>query len=284
MEAGGLGVVAGGFGQLRSAGRERVLVKRGEGLDALGEAGGEGGVAERKRSADETRQVPGVDLVGARPGDRVELGKQSARPLALALGEQQRGAGRDGHRDPLRLAAVAGGAQQRLRVGRLLVVASFSEQPQLQRPRLDEVDVSGLLEPIGDRGGVGERLLDLPDTRAQRRFPTGHDVRRLGDAAPARELDPLPEDIETGLWPVVRPGDEREVVVQDGGGPSLPVLESERERAPHLLHPLPLPQGGAGGAAVTERARGHGLPELGGERERPVAGGDRLRVGGADVP
>jgi hypothetical protein len=56
------------------------------------------------------------------------------------------------------------------------------------------------------------------------------------------------------------------------------------ERAAHLLDPLPLTQGGAGGAAETERAFGFGQAEPGSKREGPVGGDDCLRIGGADVP
>ena len=109
------------------------------------------------------------------------------------------------------------------------------------------------------------------------RAHAGDPERELGDAAPLAEVDPFPAGIEGGLRPLVLPAGDREVVVQDGGGAALALLECERERPAHVLEPLPFAQGGAGPAADAERARRLGQAELGGERERPLGGRDRLR-------
>ena len=70
--------------------------------------------------------------------------------------------------------------------------------------------------------------------------------------------------------------------MEDGGGASLALLERERERAAHVLEPLPFPQVAAGYAAHAERVRRLGQAELGGEGERLLGGRDRLRVVAAD--
>ena len=54
-------------------------------------------------------------------------------------------------------------ADELVGVGGLLRGAAFGEQPQLQRARLDVSDVAGGLEPVGERPGLGERLLGLAE-------------------------------------------------------------------------------------------------------------------------
>ena len=107
--------------------------------------------------------------------------------------------------------------------------------------------------------------------------------REFGDAAPLAEVDPLPAGLERGLWPLVLPAGEREVVVLMAAARPWPCSSASCERPPQVIEPLALAQVGAGDAARAERPSRLGQAELSGERERPLGGGDRLRVGAREV-
>ncbi len=57
--------------------------------------------------------------------------------------------------------------------------AALGKQPQLQRAQDDLVDVAGGLEPVGERPGLRERLLRLPELGQ-----TGSGSRRACAAPP----------------------------------------------------------------------------------------------------
>ena len=160
--------------------------------------------------------------------------------------------------------------------------AALGEQAQLHGAWLGGEGVAGLLQALRERAGLGQRPLGQAAVGEEGHTPGRHGARDLGDAASLAEVDPLTAGVERRLRPFVLPARERKVVVQDGGGPALALLERERERAAHVLEPLSFPQDGAGCAAEAERARRLGQAELGGERERSLGSRDRLRVGGAD--
>ena len=100
-------MLARGFSELRAAGAERVLEERRDGLDAVDEPRGELPLAESERGADEFGQAAGVVGVARDADDLFELDQERARPLWVALGEQQPCCGRERHREQLRLPALA---------------------------------------------------------------------------------------------------------------------------------------------------------------------------------
>ena len=108
-------------------------------------------------------------------------------------------------------------------------------------------------QALRQRPGLGQRLLGPAELGEEGRAHAGDRERELGDPAPLAEVDPLPAGVERRLRPLVLPDGDREVVVQDGRGAALALLERERERPAHVLEPLPLAQVGAGRAAEAER-------------------------------
>ena len=82
---------------------------------------------------------------------------------------------------------------------------------------------------------------------------------------------------------LVLPAGEREIVVLHGGGEALALIERELERPPQVIKPLALAQVGASDASRAERPSRLGQVELGGERERPLGRGNRIRVGTREV-
>ena len=164
----------------------------------------------------------------------------------------------------------------------VLGVAALGEQAQLQRARPMKLMSPAALQPVRERLGSS--------SACSRRAELGEEgtlmaaIASANSAMPRRSQKSIPsrQGGEGGLRPLVAASGDGEVVVQDGGLAALALLERELERAAHVLESLPLAQVAAGEAAEAERARRLGQAELGGERERPLGGRDRLRVGGAE--
>jgi len=105
----------------------------------------------------------------------------------------------------------------------------------------------------------------------------------FGEAASLGELDPIPGEVEGGLWALVHPGGNGEVVVENGGASAFTLFDGQAERLAHLFHTLPLTHAGASAAAAAERVPRLGQAEFGGEAERLVSGRDRLLIGRTDI-
>ena len=69
-------------------------------------------------------------------------------------------------------------------------------------------------------------------------------IPRASSAMPRRSLKSIPsrQAASAACGPSYCQAGDREVVVQDGGGAALALLERERERAAHVLEALPLAQ------------------------------------------
>ena len=158
----------------------------------------------------------------------------------------------------------------------MIVPALFCEQAQLLRARLDEGDVAGFFETVGERGGVGERLLDLAELGQEGCLAAGHHLRPHTDPASPAELDPLAIEVEGRLRAFIKPRLEGEVVIEEADGSAFSLLDREPARLPHLLDPVLLTEVATGKAAEAERIRRLAQAELRREGESLVGGRDRL--------
>ena len=252
-------------------------------FDAVGETGGKRCVADGDRGAQELWQKRGVVELGADSRRLVEFVEQWLGLVRLSLGEQQAGGRgkRDGH--GLRLVGMARGGDEIVRSGDMVNVAAFSEQAQVERASLYEVDVVRGLQAVGDRLNLGQCLLGLAKLGKKARSHGGDGEHDLGDAPSLAELDPLSCGLARREWPLVRPAGDRHVDVEDAGHTTLTLLERELKCTAHVVDPLTLPQVTAGCATKAERTRRLGQAELGGERKCLLGGCERFRVGGTDV-
>ena len=219
----------------------------------------------------------------ARTADElVELEQQRPRLLGSVLGEQELGGGGERSARPNGQADVAGGGDQRLGGGRLLGGAAFGEQPQLQRAHGDVVDVARRLEPSASGPASASACSVCPSSARRIRLAarmcsvTSVIPRRSQNAIPSRRRRVRPAAPGT-------PDDPGEVAVDDGGLAPLALLQREPERPAHVFDPVRVPQPAAGEAAPVERECRLGEAELGGERERPLGGRDRLGVSASEV-
>ena len=178
--------------------------------------------------------------------------------------------------------ALTGRREQLLGGRGVLVRAALGEQAQLHGARLEGDRIAGCFQSLCQRHGFGQRLLGPAELCEERGAHAGDPERELGDAATPAEVDSLPAGIQCRSRPLVLPGVEREVVVQDGRGAALTPFERERQRPAHVLESLRVPQRGAGRAAHAERLGRLGQPELCGQLERLLGGRNRLSVGAAD--
>ena len=118
VELGGLLVVAFGFGELGVAAGEGVSARGVSGWTPSRRLVASAG-SPRARAVRRGGQLAGVDGVGAGAGDLVEFGEEDACLFVCRRGRGELGGGRDRLRHHLRLAAVAGGGEQRFGVGSL---------------------------------------------------------------------------------------------------------------------------------------------------------------------
>ena len=79
--------------------------------------------------------------------------------LWMSLGGQEPRGGRERQRVHLWLAALARRFEQLVGGRGVLVRAALGQQAQLQGARLDGADVAGRLQGLGERTGVGQRLV-----------------------------------------------------------------------------------------------------------------------------
>ena len=103
--------------------------------------------------------------------------------------------------------------------------------------------------------------------------------RELGEAAPLAERNAFPQGDERGLlWPLVRPDEAGEVVLDHSGFAAQALLERELERPAYVLDAVCVRQRAAGEATEVERECRLGESEVGGKRECPVGSRDCLAV------
>ena len=112
-------------------------------------------------------------------------------------------------RDELWSFALAGGGEQRVGVGHVIMRVALGEQTQLQGAGPDERDVADGLQYVGERGGLVQRLLDVSGLGLEPGVQRSDRARELGDAAPLAELGPFPAELECRLRPLVQPGGRR---------------------------------------------------------------------------